>query len=96
MAVTRTIPDNQVLQHGMRGDFDQRPAVVIRHDIHAGRKNVIFPDEVDSLVGFLRGSAASRHAVAHEDNALDDIRVVVEIPRSQGVARARSRHRQRP
>ena len=68
--------DDQVLQHRVRGQLHQVAAVVVRHDVHAGRQDVVLPDVVDALVD--PDQRRLRLApVAHEDDALHHVRDVV-------------------
>ena len=57
-------------------------AVVVRLDVHAGRQDVVVADVVDALVDALERRRRLA-AVAHEHDALHDVRIVVvpTIPR---------------
>ena len=62
--------------HGVRGQLHQRGAIVVGHDVHAGRQQAIAADVVDALVhAFDRLQRVA--AVAHEHHALHDVGLVV-------------------
>ncbi len=60
----------------MRRDLHEVPAVVVGLDVHAGRQDAILPDVIDLRVDALEGRLRLA-AVAHEDDALHHVGVVV-------------------
>ena len=80
-------PDEEVLEHGVRRQLHEVAAVVVGHDVHARRQDVVLADVVDALVdaGERRRRLA---AVAHEDDALDDVGVVVVTDDAEARRRA--------
>ena len=69
-------PDDEVLEHRVRRQLHQVAAVVVGHDVHPRRQDVVRADVVDALVDALQRRLRLA-AVAHEDDALDDVRLVV-------------------
>ena len=45
---TSTMPTSEVLQHRVRRELHEVAAVVVRHDVHPGRQDVIVADVVDA------------------------------------------------
>jgi hypothetical protein len=70
-------PDEEVLDDRVGRQLHQRAAVVIRLDVHPRRQDVVLPDVVDLRVDALQRRLGLA-AVAHEDDALDDVGIVVE------------------
>ena len=68
--------DDDVLEDRVRRERDEVAAVVVRDDLHAGRQEVVRPDELDALVDALQRRRRLA-AVAHQHGALDDVVVVV-------------------
>ena len=68
--------DEEVLEHRVRRDVHERAAVVVGHDVHPRREEVVLPDVVDPLVDPLERRRRLA-AVAHEDDALHDVGLVV-------------------
>ena len=82
--------------------FTSVAAVVVRHDVHARRQEVVLADVVDALVDALE-RLERLAAVAHEHDALHDVGLVVVAddaePRRVAdlhVARRRARAPARP
>ena len=73
---TRTMPDEEVLQHGVDGDLHEVAAVVVGLDLHPRRQHLGRLDVLDPLVDALQGRGRLA-AVAHEHDALHDVVVVV-------------------
>ena len=68
--------EEQVLEHRVRRHFDELAAVVVGNELHPGREQVVLADVLEPLVHAFQG-VRRLSAVAHEDDALDDVRVVV-------------------
>ncbi len=86
---------DQVLEHRVRRELHEVAAVVVRHDVHARRQDVILPDEVDAVVdAFERRRRLA--AVAHEDDALHDVGIVVVTDDAEARRGADGRHWRRP
>jgi len=107
ITVPSTMPTSRFLEHRVRRDLDERAAVVIGDDLHAGGQEVVRPDVVDARVDpFKRGRRLA--AVPHQDRALHDVRIGImaddadarrrpqldggEIAHANGGARARRDH----
>ena len=82
-------PDEQVLEDRVRRELHEVAAVVVRLDVHPRRQEVVLADVVDALVDALERRRRLA-AVAHEDDALDDVRRRRRARRCRGAARSRS------
>src|SRR5579872_435227 len=67
---------NQVVQHRMRGDADQRAAIVIRDDLHAGRQASVAVEPLDLGLD-LGNDVVSVLGPAHHHDGGGDVVVVV-------------------
>ena len=73
---TSTMPTSEVLEHRVRRELHEVAAVVVRLDVHPRRQDVVLPDVLDALVDALERRRRLA-AVAHEDDALHDVGLVV-------------------
>ena len=78
---------DEVLHHGVGGQFDQIGAVVESFDVHAGWQKPVLPDLVDPIVNALDGGERVA-PIAHEHDAFHDVRFTVAAHNAQTWGRA--------
>ena len=87
---TSSIPVDEVLEDRVGRELHEVPAVVVGDDVHPRRQNVVLPDVVDAVVDPAK-RARRLPAVAHEDDPLNDVGVVVVTDDPEAGCRADAR-----